>query len=180
MKAIKFRAAFGYDVEAASNESAVETVGPSLTQQSMAEDADINVIMDRFGLTGRMPENPRVPMYGDFDTVFDYQSALNAVSDAYDSFMELPAKVRQRFDNNPQKLLEFLSHDDNMEEAQRLGLLREKVDDGSGSPAAGSGARAPAASEGQQAARGAGQDGAGSPGRPANGGPGAGSGSGAA
>lgn len=126
---MEFRKHFDYDVEKASDEAAISFVGQeSLTIQSMAEDADINVLMKRFGLTGTMPSNPRVPMFGDFTGITDYQDALNAVSAAYDGFMELPAKLRARFNNNPQELLEFVGNDANIEEARSLGLLKEKVD----------------------------------------------------
>lgn len=130
MKAIKFRAAYGYDTDAASTESSIDFTGQqSLTVQSMAEDADINVIIARFGITGKMPENPVMPMYGDFTDVMDYRTALHAVMDASDKFMDLPAKVRARFNNDPQELMEFIANDDNIEEAQRLGLLTEKTND---------------------------------------------------
>lgn len=125
---MKFRKHFDYDVEKASAESAIDFTGQeSLTVQSMAEDADINVMMDRYGITGKMPLNPRVPMYGDFTEVNDYQSALNALMAANNSFMSLPAKVRARFNNDPQELLEFCANGANIDEAQRLGLLKEKV-----------------------------------------------------
>ena len=76
----KFRKHFDYDVEKASDEAVVVDQGVSLTVQSMAEDADINVMMSRFGIGDKMPVNPRVPVFGDFSGVGDYKSALAAVS----------------------------------------------------------------------------------------------------
>lgn len=124
---MEFRKHFDYDVEAASNAAVVIDDSPSLTVQSMAEDTDLNVIMRRFGVTGQMPDNPRLPVYGDFTGITDYKSALMAVMDASEHFMELPATVRARFDNDPQKLLEFVSSDGNREEAEKLGLLKPVV-----------------------------------------------------
>lgn len=125
---VAFRAAFGYDTEVASNETAISFVGEeSLTMQSMAEDADINVLMARFGLTGRMPDNPRLPMAGDFVDVGDFRSALHAVMDATDRFNELPAKVRARFSNDPAELIDFLADDSNRKEAEALGLMKPPV-----------------------------------------------------
>lgn len=126
VKAPFVRSPYNYDVEEASNEAMIPAhlQGESLTVQSMAEDANINVLMDRYGITGKMPENPRIPVFGDFTEVGDYQSALQAVISASDGFMELTANVRARFENNPQKLLEFMSNDANREEAVRLGLVR--------------------------------------------------------
>lgn len=123
---MKFRKHFDYDVDEASAGAVVtHEYPPSLTVQSMAEDADINVIVARFGITGRMPENPRLPQYGDFSGISDYQSAMNAVLEAQEAFMELTPQVRARFDNDPQKLLEFVADDRNITEARSLGLLKE-------------------------------------------------------
>jgi phage internal scaffolding protein len=124
---MKFRKHFDYDVTAASDEAVVKVIGESLTVQSQAEDADINVLMKRFGITGKFPENVRVPTYGDFTGVSDFRSALDAIRLAQDGFMELPAELRARFENDPQKLLEFCADGRNMDEARKLGLLKEKV-----------------------------------------------------
>lgn len=121
---IKYRAHNNYDVEQASDEVAYHETMPSLTVQSQAEDADINVLMERYGVTGKMPENPRVPVYGDFTGVKDYQSALESVIQADAAFGELPAAVRAKFDNDPQKLLEFVNNDANIEAARTMGLLK--------------------------------------------------------
>jgi phage internal scaffolding protein len=118
-----YRSPHNYDLELASDEASVKDFGPSLTVQSMAEDVDINVIMKRFGVTGRMPENLRPPMYGDFDEVFDFRSANDALRNAHESFMAMPAEVRARFGNDPQMLMDFLNVEDNRVEARKLGLL---------------------------------------------------------
>ncbi|WNK14720.1 MAG: internal scaffolding protein [Microvirus sp.] len=96
---------------------------PSLAQQQFKEDADLNVMLERFKITGQMPQGLKMPSYGDFTHVGDYRSALDAVREARDQFMALPAKTRAYFENDPQKLIEFLADDKNRDEAQRLGLL---------------------------------------------------------
>ena len=55
------RSPYNYDRQAACDECCIEDFGPSMTQQSQAEEADINTIVKRFGLTGKMPDNIRVP-----------------------------------------------------------------------------------------------------------------------
>lgn len=117
------RAPGNYDVDEASNETALHSFDESKTQQQFKEEVDINTIVRRFGLTGEMPSDIRVPQYGDFSNVVDYQSALNAVIAADESFMSMPAEVRSRFANDPQKLLEFLAVDSNRDEAIKLGLV---------------------------------------------------------
>lgn len=101
----------------------LECKDPSLAVQSQLAESDINEIVRRFGLTGQLPENVRVPTYGDFDVgVTDYQSALNAVREAEASFMQMPADVRLKFDNDPQRFLEFCADENNLDEMRRLGL----------------------------------------------------------
>jgi len=106
--------------------SDIECKDPSLAQQNMKDDVDINVMLEKFKVTGVMPQNIVLPQYGDFSAVVDYRSAMDAVRKARDSFMDLPAHLRARFDNDPQKLLEFVSDDKNRAEAEKLGLVPVK------------------------------------------------------
>lgn len=117
------RSEFNYDMNEASDASGLHCKDESLTVQSEKDDADLNVIMARYGVTGRMPDVVKVPQYGDFTGVSDFQSALNVVRAAQEGFMELPADVRYRFANDPQRLLEFVNDSQNRDEAVRLGLV---------------------------------------------------------
>lgn len=124
MKEVFVRSPYNYDMDAASDEAGLSFVGTeSATQQQFAEEVDINTIVRRFGLTGKMPENVGFPEYGAFEDVTDYQSALNMVMAAEDSFMTIPAEIRARFHNDPQELMVFLNSDTNRDEALKLGLL---------------------------------------------------------
>jgi len=95
---------------------------PSRAIQSQAAEADINTIVRNFGVTGRVPQAVRLPEYGDFSGIDDYQSALHAVMDAERSFMALPAAVRSKFQNNPQAFASFCLDPANLEELRKLGL----------------------------------------------------------
>lgn len=95
----------------------------SMAQQHFREECDINTIVRRFGLTGEMPSNYRAPVYGDFEGINDFQSALNAVRSAGEAFMEMPAALRAKFLNDPQKLVEFVGNEENRDEAIKLGLV---------------------------------------------------------
>lgn len=121
------RSAFNYDTDAASTETALHCLDPSLASQSEALDCDINEIVRRFGITGVLPQNFRPPQYGDFTGISDYRTALQAVRDAGESFMEMPAELRARFNNDPGVLIEFLADEANREEAVRLGLVNSAV-----------------------------------------------------
>ena len=75
----------------------------SLTQQSFSIDADINVIVQRLGLDRQeLPPAPIDPSYyGDVSNVPDLRAILDQANDARNRFMELPAKLRARFHNEP-------------------------------------------------------------------------------
>lgn len=131
------RAPFNYDYKEASD--AAGLVCPpeeDMTQQQFAEEVDINEIVRRFGLTGELPENFRAPMTGDFSEVTDFQSAMNAVRAAESEFMRMPAELRRRFADDPQRLLDFLDDPRNRAEAESLGLVKRPAETTRPAPAA--------------------------------------------
>lgn len=133
---VMVRQPYGYDVFAASDAAAFFSSNPTLTQQHFKDEADINVIVDRFLKTGEVPQQDARAMYGDFlDVPESYQDALNAVLDAQDAFQALPAKIRDRFGNDPYELISWLHDPKNASEAIELGLL-EKVEPAQAVPAA--------------------------------------------
>lgn len=115
---------YNYDVVAASDESALACLDPSLAVQAAREEVDINTIVKRFGLTGQLPDNVRMPEYGDFTGIRDYRTALHAVMEAEAAFLELPAEVRSKFDNDPQVMLEFVSDPKNLPVLREMGLAK--------------------------------------------------------
>ena len=123
-----FRTGFNYDTLVVSKQTSISDFEPTLTQQHFKDECDINEILRQFNVTGQLPENVRVPQYGDFTGVFDYQSALNAVINAKEGFMALPADIRAMFGNDPQGLLEFVADDANYAKAVALGLIEAKSD----------------------------------------------------
>lgn len=114
---------YNYDKDEASISDALLCQDPSLAQQHMRDECDINVIIERFGVTGELPNAPVSPQYGDFSGITDYHSALNKINATMDDFMALPAQLRVRFDHDPVKLLDFLQNDQNRDEAIQLGLI---------------------------------------------------------
>lgn len=116
-----------YDRDKNSDNSKFVFTRPSRTQQSFRDECDINNILRNFNVTGQLPVGSVQPQYGDFSGVTDYQSALNAVMAAQDSFLQLPAKLRARFDNDPALFVEFASDEANKDEMRALGLIREET-----------------------------------------------------
>jgi phage internal scaffolding protein len=119
------RTPYNYDTDAASNESGLACEEPSLAQQHFKDECDINTILERFNITGMLPQAPLSPRYGDFSGVGDYHTALNRVIAAQDEFEALPAQIRARFKNDPAQLIEFLSDENNRPEAEELGLVEK-------------------------------------------------------
>lgn len=106
----------------------LECKDPSLTKQSFAKECDINNLIAQFQRTGIGLGNDGKAMYGDFTEVpADYQESLNMVRSIESSFAALPAKVRDRFKNNPSDLLAFVNDDKNRDEAILLGLVDAPV-----------------------------------------------------
>jgi len=119
------RTPYNYDTDAASNESGLACEEPSLAQQHFKEECDINTILQKFNITGILPEAPLSPRYGDFSGIGDYHSAMIRVLAAKTEFESLPAQIRARFQNDPALLIEFLQDENNRPEAEELGLVEK-------------------------------------------------------
>lgn len=98
--------------------------GKSMTKQSEAYDADINVIVGKY-LETRDPSilGAREGFYGDVSGVGDYLSCLATVKQAEEAFADLPAKVRDHFKNDPAELIACAFDEGRREELRSLGLL---------------------------------------------------------
>lgn len=112
-----------YDADAVSDESALVCPEESLTHQEFAEESDINVIIDRFGI-GENPIEAQewVTNVDIADAPNTYMDVMNQLNQARDQFMSLPAKVRSQFDNDPGRFVDFVSDPNNGDELVRLGL----------------------------------------------------------
>jgi len=98
---------------------------PSRTHQSMRDECDVNFILRKWAKTGLISHvSSKPPKFGSFDNVVDYQSACNQVIAADAAFMALPSRLRERFSNDPHKLLLFINDPINRDEAVRLGLFK--------------------------------------------------------
>lgn len=119
----RFRSAYDGLGDEVSASLGLSFEGPGRTQQQFKDETDINTIARKFGLTGMLPAPRRLPSFGDFTGISDYQTALNQVMAADAAFLTLPAPVRDRFGNDYQALLDFLADEGNRQEATDLGLL---------------------------------------------------------
>lgn len=99
----------------------------SKTKQSDAEAADINNIMARYERTGLLPEMMQSdPSFGDFSDAPTFQEAHAVVAHASSQFMALDGKVREMFQHDPAKMLQYVQDaqkdPEKKKELYRLGL----------------------------------------------------------
>lgn len=95
-----------------------------VTVQADRDDADINKIIARFQKSGQLPPTLRgEPFYGDVSEFGDLQDSIMKIQEAQELFMQYPADLRERFENDPVQMLEFLADEGNRKEAEELGLV---------------------------------------------------------
>lgn len=118
-KTIKPRKAFERERVAISFEGQ-----QTMTKQNHKAECDINNILRGYQRTGILQHAAAYQgRYGNFISAPDYQAAMNALIEADEMFASLPAKVRNRFENDPAKFLEFAQDPSNEAEAREMGLL---------------------------------------------------------
>lgn len=98
----------------------------SMTNQADKDAADVNKIVARFDRTQNILDlvsgEMRQPSWGDFSSVGDYHSMMGAITRAQQAFDALKSDIRNRFDNDPAKLIAFLDDPANDAEALKMGL----------------------------------------------------------
>lgn len=66
---------------------------PDRARQEFKDEADINYMLSRFGIT-----QPRgAPTYGEWDDTVDLMTAIGAVAEARDGYEKLPKELREKF-----------------------------------------------------------------------------------
>lgn len=93
-------------------------------KQAMAAECNINNIMEKYLKTGLIDHvNEHKGQYGDLPSAMDYHDSCNAVIAAKDAFASLPSNIRNKFDNDPGKFLEFAQNPENEDQMGELGLV---------------------------------------------------------
>ncbi|ALS03699.1 VP3 [Gokushovirus WZ-2015a] len=125
---MKFKTPYNYDTDVASFTSGLDCSNDdSRTQQNMADETDINKLVQVYAKTGYIPGSDLPAMNFEIDEIIDYQTAMNQIIDSQKSFMSLPSHIRDYFHNDPGHLLDFLNDSSNKDEAIRLGLVMKPV-----------------------------------------------------
>jgi len=100
-----------------------ENTQKSLTDPSFAKDTDVNLVVNKYIKTGQLPLNGP-GMFADVSEIPDLPQALQAMNNAQELFNNLPDKVKKRFGNSPNELVNFMLDASNSQEAIQLGLLK--------------------------------------------------------
>ncbi|QCQ85090.1 internal scaffolding protein [Blackfly microvirus SF02] len=94
-----------------------------LVQHSMQAECDINTIMARYSSTGDLTHvKESAAEYGDFYDVSDYKTGQDRLIAVQALFMELPATLRDKLNNDPAQFIEYATDEKNIEELRSLGL----------------------------------------------------------
>ncbi len=115
---------------------------PSMTVQSDAHLADINVIMGDFAQGGMQALDEAELVFADVSEFTDLQDALNQARIAEVEFMKLPSKVREVFEHDVAVWLDTAHDDDKRAALVEAGFLEvpevvEATPEPAGTPAGG-------------------------------------------
>lgn len=120
---MKLRTPYNYDADLVSHQTGLDSSGEeSMTQQHFKDECDINTIVNRFLQSGV----PEMPSFNPIDVseITDFHSALNMIRDAQEQFNALPSDLRERFHNEPARLVDFVKNPENRAEALAIGLIQ--------------------------------------------------------
>jgi len=98
----------------------------SMTSQHPSDEVDINKIMARVAKGQTVLTSSGQPFYGDVSEFDGLQDAIIKVQEADDLFMQEPAEIRERFNNDPVKFVEFVSDEKNYDEGLKMGLFKPR------------------------------------------------------
>lgn len=101
---------------------------PVITEQHHKTEVDINNIIRKYGPSLIAQTSMLAGRDFQFDDVTnnDFQEAMFKVTKAQQTFDQMPADIRKRFDNNPGKFLDFIHDPKNVDEMVSLGLATKR------------------------------------------------------
>jgi hypothetical protein len=99
--------------------------GESLTEQSHKESCDINNIITAATSNPMLLADPAPDrkIFRDFSSGDNYLELQNQLCEAQSTFNDLPSDVRHYFENDPAKVINFISDPNNALEAHEMGLI---------------------------------------------------------
>lgn len=124
-----FKTPHNHNRNAESARVATENNGKSLTDQSFKDEADINVIMERYG-KGATPNVVLPEHFGDAFQIPTLLEARTRIAENNATFYLLPANIREEFLNDParweQRIIEDVNTG-NLDDLERMGIDMTEV-----------------------------------------------------
>lgn len=104
------------------SERVLSPKGEKPAKQEFKDDADINSIMRKFQKTGAI-DHAKIHQgsYG-ISTGQNLQEAMTLVKNAETMFNDLPSSIRNKFENEPSRFLDYVQDPSNASEAKKLGI----------------------------------------------------------
>ncbi len=96
---------------------------PTGAKQSFKNELDVNRKVAKYIKSGAVAPLPNDLSFG-FAPPQTFHEALNLIHDAEDYFQGIPSELRNRFENDPGKFLEFIDSPESRDELIELGLIR--------------------------------------------------------
>lgn len=103
-----------------------DTSFPKMTDQSFAKESDINNIIHAYSKTGVLNMRQDGEFIDNTQVITDPIIASNIIRKAHDAFLQLPLQIRNLIGNNPAKLEDFISDDNNRDLCLKYGLITPK------------------------------------------------------
>jgi len=95
----------------------------SMTEQSHKDACDIHNILKKSEKTGILEHvNNAAPYYGEMPTGQEFHNHMNIIARAETMFETVPSKLRQRFENDPAKFLDYISDQKNYQDMFDQGI----------------------------------------------------------
>lgn len=93
-------------------------------KQSHKEECDVKNIIKKYRAAGApLPVADNPELYGNYAIVGDFVDAQQTILKAQEQFNGLDAYTRERFDNDPAKMLAFVNNPANRDELIELGFI---------------------------------------------------------
>lgn len=103
-----------------------------MTKQSFRDGTKVDRILKKYAALGVDPNDVGMFQqsvagmeFGIADTTYDYQYQLNKINEVKENFARLPSRIREKFRNDPGRMLRFMSDPKNVAECVELGLFRK-------------------------------------------------------
>lgn len=107
----------------------IRTVGidftgdPGYTEQAHKDEVDIHNIMRKYEKTGVIKHNAAFEgQYMDMTGALDYTDAQNLIAEGKSMFETVPSGIRQDFDNDSSKFVDFMQDENNRSQIEAYGF----------------------------------------------------------